>query len=102
MDDKDRENLKKMNDVFFTSATQMGRTISGNLTHMKLLGLLFIGLKLSGIINWSWILVLLPYALSFIGSIVSIYSMVAVFAMMSRFSKLVSSKISDKRVPINE
>ena len=27
---------------------------------LSLLGLLFIGLKLSGIINWSWWLVLLP------------------------------------------
>lgn len=27
---------------------------------LSLLGLLFIGLKLSGIINWSWLLVLLP------------------------------------------
>lgn len=34
-------------------------TVSGP-GFLSLLGLLFIGLKLSGIINWSWWLVLLP------------------------------------------
>ena len=99
---KDIDKLKKMNDTFFSAATQMGRTISGNLTHMKLLGLLFIGLKLAGVITWSWFLVLLPYVLSFAGTMISTWSIVAIFAMMLRFSNLVSSMEKDKRVPINE
>ena len=35
------------------------------------LGLLFIGLKLAGFINWSWIWVLSPFWISFIVGIVA-------------------------------
>ena len=35
-------------------------TRSGGITFFGALGILFIGLKLAGIINWSWWLVLLP------------------------------------------
>jgi len=35
-------------------------TRTGGITFFGALGILFIGLKLAGIINWSWWLVLLP------------------------------------------
>jgi hypothetical protein len=55
----------------------------------SLLGLLFIGLKLGGIINWSWWLVLLPLygplllVLGIIGLALAFYGLVLGFAAVS-------------------
>jgi len=38
----------------------MSNRKSGGIGFLSLLGLLFIGLKLGGVINWSWWLVTLP------------------------------------------
>lgn len=52
----------------------MEKTVSGGIVFCELLTILFIGLKLTNVINWSWYLVLLPiswwiYILLFIGVI---------------------------------
>lgn len=39
----------------------MSNTTSGGTSGLTLLTILFIGLKLAGIIDWSWWLVLLPF-----------------------------------------
>lgn len=56
----------------------------GGMGFVSGLQLLFIGLKLGGVINWSWWVVFLPFIIS--GSIVGLILMVAliffVFAMM--------------------
>ena len=48
-------------------------TSGGRVGFFGLLGVLFIGLKLSGVINWSWWLVLLPLygGLAIVGIIIA-------------------------------
>lgn len=57
---------------------------SGGVGFLGFLGLLFIGLKLTGFISWSWILVLsplwLPFAVLFV---VAIFASI-VYAIVSR------------------
>ncbi len=52
---------------------------SGGIGFFGLLTLLFIGLKLGGVINWSWWLVLLPLygSLAFVGVILLVFLILA-------------------------
>lgn len=47
-----------------------------------LLGILFIGLKLAGVITWSWVLVLLPFFAGFI-----IFGFAFVVLLLAELSK---------------
>lgn len=43
------------------SETSNGRSAAGGVSLSSMLGLLFIGLKLGGVIHWSWLWVLAPF-----------------------------------------
>ena len=68
------------------SKVQVG---GGGVGFFSLLGILFIGLKLGGIINWSWWLVLLPLygplllVLGIIGLVFAFYALVLGFVAVS-------------------
>ena len=57
------------------SNTSSSSSSSGGIGFFGLLGILFIGLKLTGVINWSWWLVLLP-----------LYGGLALFAVIAIFA----------------
>ncbi|MDY3006011.1 hypothetical protein HV819_00270 [Anaerococcus sp. AGMB00486] len=48
-------------------------TKSKGVNFYELLTLLFIGLKLTGFIDWSWFLVWLPYIVDLVGSVLALY-----------------------------
>lgn len=52
-----------------------------------LLTVLFIGLKLGGIINWSWILVLCPIPISFILGVTLVFAVSVIVAIVEKKRK---------------
>ena len=68
----------------------------GNITVPALLGILFIGLKLTGFIDWSWLWVLAPFWLgpAFVLLVLFIFtSLVAAAALISNAESRKRSKI---------
>jgi hypothetical protein len=59
---------------------------SGGIGFPGLLTVLFIGLKLTGHINWSWVWILSPIwiSVSFVFAIILIYAIIAVIMQMSK------------------
>jgi hypothetical protein len=56
------------------------KSSSSSVSFMSLLGLLFIGLKLTGNIDWSWWLVLLP----FYGTILLVFVLLVFAALIKK------------------
>ena len=65
----------------------------GGVGFFSLLGLLFIGLKLTGVINWSWWLVLLPLY----GPLVLVLSIICLFFLAGVFCVAVAAFIDGKK-----
>lgn len=63
-----------------------GETNSANIGFFGLLGILFIGLKLTGYINWSWIWVLSPLWVPLAVLLVALM-VVFVIALLMEFKK---------------
>lgn len=61
-------------------------TSSGGIGFAGLLTILFIGLKLTGVISWSWLWVLSPIWISFLGLIAIFLLIVGVAAIASILS----------------
>lgn len=54
---------------------------SGGIGLSTLLGVLFIGLKLGGIINWNWIWVLCPFWIG-LAVVLGILAIIGIFALL--------------------
>jgi|WetSurMetagenome_2_1015567.scaffolds.fasta_scaffold986247_2 hypothetical protein len=66
----------------------MSETSSGGIGFFGLLGILFIGLKLGKVIDWSWWLVLLPLY----GPLLIILTLIIMAMIILSISKLVTRK----------
>lgn len=62
-----------------TSTTKVSSAVTGNL-----LGVLFVGLKLGGVITWPWIWVLAPFwgPLALVGVVLLLALVIAAFASL--------------------
>ena len=55
---------------------------------LNVIGVVFVILKLCGVIKWSWIWVLCPFWVSMIGTIVSLIIALIMAAMIEKINKL--------------
>ncbi len=74
----------------------MSNSNSSSIGFLSLLTILFIGLKLGGIINWNWFLVLSPLVLSFCLVMFSLFVLIVLTVVKSkRDSKVVKDYIKE-------
>ena len=106
MTESQKAYLKEVDSSFIKNSERVASNIFNSFGHLKMLGLLFITLKLTGTIDWSWWFVVLPYILSIVVSAISSWAIILSFALMAKVNVLVkrsgTDEKKDRRVPINE
>lgn len=107
MTKEQKDYISKIDTSFIKKSENLFENTFSNFGHLKMLGLLFITLKLTHVIDWNWCFVLLPYVLSIIWSIIAAYTIVVVFAVMAKMDvdkkeEKIKENEQPKIVPINE